>query len=123
MIRLVTAFLLMLALFCAPVAMHIAGIAMAAPATTKMDQGCEGMGHHSPDKQKPGSGISCAVACAAIPALPAALPTEAFHDETHPFTGPISHLIGIGPEAELPPPRPARRSEQYDYDQILGVIR
>lgn len=107
MIRLVTAFLLMLALFCAPVAMHMGGIAMAAPATTKMDPGCEGMGHHAPDKQKPGSGMICAVACAAIPALPAALPFKALYDETHPFTGPISLLIGIGPEAELPPPRTA----------------
>ena len=105
MFRVATALLIALALFCAPAAMHMGGVAMAEPTATGIDRGCEGMGHHSPKKQMPDSATSCAVACAAIPALPVALPSEALYDDAGTFTQPSRHLAGIGAEAELPPPR------------------
>lgn len=80
---------------------------MASPVAAEMSNGCEGMAHHAPDKQKPDSWPNCAVACAAIPGLPAALPAEAVLTEADTFTGPTRLLTGIGPEAELPPPRSA----------------
>lgn len=80
---------------------------MAGPVAAEMGKGCEGMAHHAPDKQKPDSRSSCAVACAAIPGLSAALSAEALLTETDPFTGPTRQLTGIGHEAELPPPQSA----------------
>jgi hypothetical protein len=107
MARLLSTLLVAIAIFCAPLAMHIGGSAMASPVAVEMGNGCEGMAHHAPDKKKPESRSSCAVACAAIPGLPAALPAEAILTEAGTFTGPTRLLTGIGPEAELPPPRSA----------------
>jgi hypothetical protein len=80
---------------------------MATPVTAEMGNACEGMAHHAPDKQKPDSRSSCAVACAAIPGLPAALPLAILFSKADPDMGPARLLNGIGPEAELPPPRHA----------------
>lgn len=105
MARLLSTLLIAFAILCAPVAMHMGGGAMAMPADVQMDAGCEGMGHHAPAKQKSDTQTSCAVACAAIPCLPAALPSEAAYVEARPYSVAIQPMTGIGPEAEIPPPR------------------
>jgi hypothetical protein len=107
MARLLSTLLVAFAIFCAPLAMHMGGSAMASPVTAEMGNGCEGMANHAPDKQKPDSRSSCAVACAAIPALPATLPAEALLTEADRFSRPTLHLTGIATEAELRPPRSA----------------
>ena len=107
MSRFLSTLLVAFAIFCAPLSMHMGGVAIARPVAADSGHGCEGMAHHAPDKQKPDSRSSCAVACAAIPGLPAVLPMAILLPEADPVMGPARLLTGIGPEAELPPPRRA----------------
>lgn len=107
MARLLSTLLIAFAMFCAPLAMHMSGSAMANTTAVEMGAGCEGMAHHAPDEQKSDTKASCAVACSAIPGLPAAMPTEALVTKAEPFMGTTRPLTGIWPEAEIPPPRSA----------------
>lgn len=104
MARLLSTLLVAFAIFCAPVAMQI-GHAMASPAMTERDHACEGMAHHSPDKQKSEVKTNCAIACAAIPALQVAVPAGFIFTAAEPWAGPAQRLAGVGPEAAIPPPR------------------
>lgn len=105
MARLLSTLLIAFAMFCAPLAMHMNGSAMANPTAAEMGAGCEGMAHPAPDGQKSDTEANCAVACAALPGLPAVMPTEALVTKVALFTGTTQPLTGVWPEAETPPPR------------------
>lgn len=105
MIRVLTTLLIAFAMLCAPLAMHSGGSAMANPAAAETAGGCEGMTHRAPDEQKSDAKASCAVACAAIPGLPAAMTPTGFLAQSDPFMAPPHQLTSLCPEAETPPPR------------------
>jgi hypothetical protein len=52
MCRLLSTLLIAFAMFCAPLAMHLGGSAMANPTEIDMSAGCAGMAHHAPHEQK-----------------------------------------------------------------------
>ncbi|TFI58450.1 hypothetical protein E2493_09975 [Sphingomonas parva] len=106
MIRLLASFLAALALFFSPLAMEIGGgAAMAHTTMAQMDGGCASTHHSSPDDQKSDVQMSCAIACAAIPAAPAGLAVQTTAPRTVNASLPAQVLSGIWPEGETPPPR------------------
>ena len=107
MTRALSTLLIAFAMLCAPLAMHMGGSAMASPVAAEMGGGCEGMTHHAPDEQKSDTKASCAIACAAIPGLPAAMTPRGFVTESDPFMAAPHQLTSIWPEAETPPPQTA----------------
>lgn len=106
-LRFISAVLLAIALFLSPVARMAGGMAMAAemPSVASTADGhCGGSADHSDDK-KPGVGISCASACAA---LQATLPVVARHvdvQRVRESETTRTSLAGILTEFETPPPR------------------
>jgi hypothetical protein len=98
-------FLLFAALLLAPLGRT--GMAQAAAPTPAASGHCADMPRHKPaptDHESPA--VDCAIACAAIAALPTpfAAPPPACV-ETPPVAARLSDLVGILHDAELPPPR------------------
>lgn len=107
MLRLFSALLVALAMFCAPVTMGLGGSAMAHPATVAADVNCPGMSHSAPTQQKAVFDDNCAAACAAVVGLPTAVESGAFLANPVLFAVAPAALTGVSPEAIAPPPRPA----------------
>ncbi len=107
-LRLLSALLVALALFFAPLAMaNDGGMAMAHTTAAEMGDSahCMDMEEPADTRQDSGMKMDCMSACSALPAVqpivgerlaPVALATEAFTPKA---------LIGIPPESETPPPR------------------
>lgn len=104
MARILSTLMMALTMFLVPLGMHVGANAFAATLTAEM-VGCEDMSHPGATEQKAVSKASCAVICAAIPVLAAGFPAEAFVDEAKPAIGSMAQLVGIRPDAEIPPPR------------------
>lgn len=110
MLRFLSALLVALALFFAPLAMaNDGGMAKAhtttAGATSEMSAHCMDMEEPADTQRDSGMKMDCMSACSTLPAFqpivgerlaPVALATEAFKPKA---------LIGIPPESETPPPR------------------
>jgi hypothetical protein len=103
--------LTLLALLLAPLTMIGGHAAMAAPAPAtahQMDMAtapdhCAGMNPGS--KARPGSGIDCTIACAALPAIGAPFPVPLLFPALAEPAPRIAARVGIVPEAATPPPR------------------
>lgn len=113
LLRFLTLLALLLALLLAPLTMIGGHVAMAAPApapaaTHHMDMAmapdhCAGMNPES--KARPGAGIDCTIACAALPAIGDTFPIPlAFPAVAEPAQR-SADRNGIVPEAATPPPR------------------
>jgi len=115
--RLLSALLIALAMFCAPLAMGVGGSAMARPATATtmtvanattvmaMESNCPGMNHAMSSDRTPTIGDGCAIGCAAVLALPTAIAGEVLLARPLLFATRAAALSGIWPEADSPPPR------------------
>ena len=110
MFRLLSSFLMVLALLVAPLSMLGGGQAMAHAAPTDtgaMASHCSDNGTHqsAPDKQSPAMSVSCAIACATMvgdaPRMADAAPVVL----QRPVSSASAPLLGITPEGESPPPR------------------
>lgn len=108
MFRFAASIFVAMALFCSPMMMEISGAAMAqsAPAATMADN-CAAMDHGAPDEQKRDAKMSCAVACAALPAFPTAVSSTLALPRAPNTAGSARLLIGIVGKAQTPPPRTA----------------
>lgn len=106
MFRIISALFVALAMFLSPVLMASgAGMAHAAPAAqTSGDDHCRG---DSPpgDNQKPDMKMSCASACAAVPAATAAVAGPEVQSKGLAAAPEPLILAGLAPERETPPPR------------------
>ena len=107
-LRFISAVLLALALFLSPVArMGDGGMAMAAelPSVASTADGhCGGSDDRSRDK-KPGLGISCASACAALHATSPTVARQVDVQRDRESETTCTTLAGIFTEFETPPPR------------------
>lgn len=108
MFRFAASIFVAIALFCSPLMMGSGAAAMAqgAPAATMAD-GCAAMDHGAPDDQKPDAKMSCAVACAALPAHPIAISSAPALPRAPNTAGSARLLFGIVADAQTPPPRTA----------------
>lgn len=103
MARLLSALLIAVAMFCAPVALGVGDIAMARPVMTT----CAGMSHSTPAEQKSALVESCAITCAAVLGVPTMIVGDRFTPQPLLFTTQPAALSGISPQTEAPPPRNA----------------
>ena len=106
MSRLIASILVALAMFLSPLAMGTGGaMAMAHPGMSQVDDGCAATHPASSDDQKPDMKMSCAIACAALPATHPPVGEQTVPQEAKAVMAAAQVLIGIWPEGETPPPR------------------
>ena len=104
-LRILSSFLLALALIAAPLVMPGGAALAQAPAAATHDGHCDGPA--PAEERRAPVHIGCAGACAAVAAAPAALAQPALLPLRPPSPASSARLSGIAPESETPPPRPS----------------
>ena len=106
MSRVLSAFLLALALFLSPLAMIGSGAHAAMPDTTSSASHCSDDGTAPQQGQDgPRMNVGCAMSCAAIAAAEPAAHAQDLPEPAQLGAVPARLLSGIHPEGETPPPR------------------